>query len=286
MKILVTGATGKVGSRLVPRFLAKGLNIRILVRDESRVESLKALGAEVVVGDINFLETLPAAVDGIDTIVHVAASFRDINDMGGTMRTNVDGTMSLANAAMQAGVKRFVFTSTGLVYGHDIPHPALESDYCSAEGAMTYPASKITAENELLTINATGKLDVRIVRLGYVYGNGDSHLSDFPSIFPLLKVHPGTRTHLVHHLDVAQALFLLVKTEGINGEIFNLGDDAPVTYYEIAKLLGKLDTAFNYAYDLPVNPFDSVMDTGKLRRMTGFRPLVPSLNQAMDMDIL
>lgn len=285
MKVLITGATGKIGSRLVPRLLAKGLDIRILVRDESKVDHLKQLGAEVVVGDVNTPDTLPKAVNGMDAVVHVAASFRNI-DVEDIMKTNYNGTMSLANAAIEAGVRRFIFVSTGLVYGHDIPHPAKESDHCSAEGAMAYPTSKIIAENELLALNADGRLDISIIRLGYVYGDEDSHLPDYLSLFPLIKAHPGARTHLIHHLDVAQALFLLLKTHGISGEIFNLGDDAPVTYYEIARMFGQENTAFNYDYDLPDNPFDSVMDTTKIRRITGFQPLVPTLYRAIDMDIL
>lgn len=286
MKILVTGATGKVGSRLVPRLLAKGLDIRILVRDESKVQHLKDLGAEVVTGDINNPETLPAAVKGIDTIIHVAGYFRNMQDAEGIMKTNYNGTMSLADAAVKAGIKRLIFSSTGLVYGHDLPHPADENDPCNVDMASAYPASKLKAEKELLEMNAAGKLDVRIVRFGFVYGNGDDHLSAYPSLFPFFKAHPGARTHLVHHLDVAQAIFLLLNTEGINGEIFNLADDSAVTYYEIAKVFGKQDTAFNYSYNLPENPFDYVMDTTKIRKVLRFRPLVPTLYQAIDMDIL
>jgi len=286
MKILVTGATGKVGSRLVPRFLAKGLKIRILVRDESRVESLKKLGAEVVVGDVNIPDTLSAAVEGIDTVVHIAGYFRNSKDVEGIMKTNHEGTILLAKAASKAGVKRFIFSSTSLVYNSGIPHPAEENDYCSIEGAMAYPASKIAAEKDLLELNSAGKIDVRIIRFGFVYGDGDTHLQDYLSLLPMFKAHPGQRLHLVHHLDIAQALFLLLKTEGINGEIFNVGDDSPVTYYEIAKMFSQQDTAFNYSYESPDNLFQGIMDTTKIRKVTGFQPLVPSLFYAKEMDIL
>lgn len=286
MKILVTGATGKVGSRLVPRFLAKGLDVRILVRDESKVESLKALGAEVVIGDVNIPETLPAAVKDIDTVIHIAGYFRNSKDVEGIMKTNYEGTMLLANASIKAGVKRFIFSSTSLVYNNGIPHPAEENDYCNTEGAMPYPVSKIAAEKYLLNLCATGKLDVRVIRFGFVYGDGDTHLQDYLSLLSFFKVHPGQRLHIIHHLDIAQALFLLLKTEGIDGEIFNIGDDAPITYYEIAKMFGQQETAFNYSYEVPDNPFQAIMDTSKIRKTTGFRPLVPSLFYAKEMDIL
>jgi uncharacterized protein YbjT (DUF2867 family) len=75
-KILVTGATGKVGSRFVARILAKGYDVRILVRDAAKAASLAALGAKIVVGDLYSTDTLPAAVEGIDAVIHLAALFR------------------------------------------------------------------------------------------------------------------------------------------------------------------------------------------------------------------
>ncbi len=73
MRILVTGATGKVGSRFVPRLLAKGHTVRILVRDEAKSERLAALGAHVAVGDLNDADTLPPAVQDIDAVMHLGA---------------------------------------------------------------------------------------------------------------------------------------------------------------------------------------------------------------------
>jgi uncharacterized protein YbjT (DUF2867 family) len=76
MKILVTGATGKVGSRFVPRLVAKGYDVTILVRDAA-----KALpGAKVVVGDLYDPNTLPPAVAGMDAVIHLAALFRTFTD--------------------------------------------------------------------------------------------------------------------------------------------------------------------------------------------------------------
>ena len=76
MKILVTGATDKVGSRFVPRMLANGYDVSILVRDAAKASALAALGATVIVGDLYNTDTLPAAVAGIDAVVHLAALFR------------------------------------------------------------------------------------------------------------------------------------------------------------------------------------------------------------------
>ncbi|MES2278641.1 MAG: NAD(P)H-binding protein [Bacteroidota bacterium] len=68
MKILVTGATGKVGSRFVPRLIAKGYNVRVLVRDEAKAAELGSLGAEIVLGDLFDEASLVSAV-ALSTIV-------------------------------------------------------------------------------------------------------------------------------------------------------------------------------------------------------------------------
>src|SRR5512143_1477222 len=111
MKILVTGATGKVGSRLALRLARRGDSVRALVRDPARATALRE-HVELVRGDLLDAPSLEAAVRGGDAIVHCAAFFRGatpeqahaVNDLG---------TQHLASAARAASVKRFVFTSTG-----------------------------------------------------------------------------------------------------------------------------------------------------------------------------
>lgn len=81
MKIFVTGATGKVGSRLVPYLLKNGHDVRVLVRNVDRGLALKEQGAEVVMGDLLNNENLTEAVQGVDAVIHTAAQFR-----GGIMK--------------------------------------------------------------------------------------------------------------------------------------------------------------------------------------------------------
>ena len=176
-KILVTGATGKVGSRFVSRFLAKGYNVCILVRDAARASALAERGAEVVIGDLDNSDALSAAVKGIDAVIHVAAYFRTVNDTEGIIRTNHAGTVALANASIAAGVKRFIFTSTGNVYGSDYQRPSKEDDVVNINDPRAYSSSKIAAENELISLYKNKGFDIRILRLGFVYGDGDPHIA-------------------------------------------------------------------------------------------------------------
>lgn len=286
MKILVTGATGKVGSRFVPRLLAKGHDVSILVRDASKASALTALGAKAVTGDLYQPATLPPAVEGIDAVIHLAALFRTFTDNEGIIKTNHTGTIGLANAAMAAGVKRFIFTSTGNVYSSGCGHPAREDDAVNINDPRAYSSSKIAAEQELISLQKSNGFDVRVLRLGFVYGDRDPHIEEIIPLLKKMKRHSGSRMHMVHHLDVAQALTLLLHTDGLNGEIFNVVDDAPTTLYELADSVGKAADAFDPAEGPLADPFEGIMDTSKLRSRTGFRPLVPSYCVARDLDIL
>ena len=286
MKILITGATGKVGSRFVPRMLAKGYDVRILVRDAAKASALVGLGAKVVVGDLYSTDTLPAAVEGIDAVIHLAALFRTFTDNEGIIKTNHAGTAALANASMAAGVKRFIFVSTGNVYGSGYRHPAREDDPVNINDPRAYSSSKIAAEQELIALHKSKGFDVRVLRLGFVYGDKDPHIEEIIPYLKRMNRHSGSRMHMVHHLDVAQALTLLLHTDGLNGEIFNVCDDAPVTLYELADSVGKVADAFDPAEGPLADPFEGILDVSKLRSRTGFRPLVPSYYVARDLDIL
>ncbi|MDP4255053.1 MAG: NAD(P)-dependent oxidoreductase [Bacteroidota bacterium] len=286
MKILVTGATGKIGSRYVPRILAKGYDVRILVRDAAKASALVQLGAGVVVGDLYGKDSLPPAVEGIDVVIHLAALFRTFTDNEGIIKTNHAGTVALANASIAAGVKRFIFVSTGNVYGSGYRRPSKEDDLVNINDPRPYSSSKIAAEQELISLYKSIGFDVRILRSGFVYGDRDPHIEEIIPFLKKMKRHSGSRMHMVHHLDVAQALNLLLHTDGLNGEIFNVADDSPISLYELADLFGLVTDTFDPAEGALINPFEGIMDISKLRKKTGFRPLVPSYYLARELDIL
>jgi nucleoside-diphosphate-sugar epimerase len=286
MKILVTGSTGKVGSRFVLRILAKGYDVRILVRDAAKASAFVELGAKVVIGDLNSADTLPPAVKDIDAVIHIAAFFRSFTDNEGIIKTNHAGTVALANASIAAGVKRFIFTSTGNVYGSDNQRPSKEDDLLNINDPRAYSSSKIAAENELISLHKRTGFDVRVLRLGFVYGDRDPHIEEIIPVMKKWKRHSGFRMHMVHHLDVAQALTILLHTDGLNGEIFNVADDAPISLYELVDSFGLAAETFDSTEGPLAKPFEGIMDISKLRNKTSFRPLVPSYYVARDLDIL
>lgn len=271
MKILVTGATGKVGSRLTKQLAQRGNHVRALVRDTSRGASLRSDRIELAQGDLLDMDSLAAAVSGVDAVVHCAAFFRGataeqahaVNDLG---------TQQLANAARAAAVKRFVFTSTGLVYGENGGRPAREDDPCAPVDG--YPLSKLAAERFLLALEG---LDVRIIRLPFVYGDGDPHIEEAA---PMMRGFPPTqRMSIAHHADVAQAVALVLEAVSPAHRLYNLVDDeAP----DLATLLASVGApAPDGSNAERARAFDALMDGRRIREDLGFKPKFPRLADAI-----
>lgn len=283
MNVLVTGSTGKVGSRLVPSLLSAGHSVRILVRrtDDETVRKLEAKGAEIFIGDIMQPESLQGALDGVDTVVHLAAFFRS-QDEEKVKSVNEIGTKNIAEAASQIDAAiRFVFSSTSNVYNNDAA-PGLESDHVSP--AAAYPSSKVASEKLLLGMHAAKQLDVRILRFVFVYGAGDPHLPESIPFFERMNLHPAYRLHMVHHLDIAQAVKLAMGVSSMGGEIYNVADDSPITLQEIIRVTSQTAKLADPASPL-TNAWSGLVSAEKIRSL-GFRPLVPSYYAASDLNIL
>lgn len=273
MTILITGATGNVGSRLLPRLVAAGHDCRALVRPGR--ESLLPAGVIPVVGDILEPDSLRNAVAGVSSIVHLAALLRS-PDADAIRRVNIHGTRNLVAATREyAPQARFVLASTSLVYPDDLPHPGHEDDQLAP--TAPYPASKIVAEQEVRTSGLTWS----VLRLGFVYGDGDQHLENAPRLFRLWNWHPAHVLHLVHQRDIATAV-LLALTGVTDGQIVNIVDEAPMTAYEIAALVGQ--PIESSAAPLP-SPWSGRLDGSRAREL-GFRPVVPTVHQALRESLL
>jgi nucleoside-diphosphate-sugar epimerase len=276
MTILVTGASGRVGSRLVRRLSAQGEQIRALIRDPGKAAPLTDLGAEIVVGNVTDSTVLAEAVKSVDSVIHLVTIFRTLPGEN-IIDVNHTATVELAEAALRAGVNRFVYCSTNQVYGPGRGRPALETD--EPDPDRDYSITKTAAERSLLALHQTRGLPLRIFRPPVIYGDGDPRLALQPRWSRKWPLH--RRLQLVHHADVVQALIAGIWAEGIDGEIFNVGDDAPITAYEILKLNG-ITPDSDAADRRLTDPWQDIIDSSKIRRMLGFRLLYPSVYSAMD----
>jgi nucleoside-diphosphate-sugar epimerase len=273
---LLTGATGRIGSRFVPRLLQQAGPVRIFARDESRAEAFREQGAQVVLGDLRDRGALDRAVEGVEAIVHLGAAFRGVDDEE-AVAVNQTAAIELGRSALAAGVGRLVLASTNLVYGPGRGRPAREDD--PPNPPHVYPATKVAAEAALKALHRERGLGLRIVRLAFVYGEGDPHLAE--SLMWARDWPAHKRLHLVHHADVAQALIKALRAEGIDGGTFNAADDAPVSAYELLQLNAEPVPA-GFA-DRPLeDPWEGIVDTSRIRRELGFRPIYPSVYSAWD----
>jgi nucleoside-diphosphate-sugar epimerase len=281
--ILVTGATGTVGSRLIPRLIEQGEQVRALVRDPESETALRLrrAGAELAVGDLTTLDAggFKEVVDGTSAVIHLAAAFRGGESAERSAAVNTDASVTLAQAALDTGVTRFVFASTNLVYGagHTAPQDE-QAELLPSSMPSPYPAAKAAAEKALQDLRTERGLDLRVVRLAFVYGDGDPHIEQFMQ--RPLDWHPSRRLQMVHHADVAQGLTLALRAEGVGGEVFNVADDSAATLAEIYRYMGAEVTPEMEQLEI-VDPWFGIVDNGKARRVLGFRPLYPTMWQAV-----
>ncbi len=271
MTILVTGATGMVGARLLPRLVAAGVECRALVRAGKTLPA----GVTSVDGDILEPASLVAALDGVSAIIHLAALLRT-SDADQIWKVNLDGTRNLIDAAKAHSPNaRFIMASTGLVYDADGLHPGREEDPCSP--GMPYPASKLAAEQLLRESGLTWSIQ----RLGFVYGDSDDHIAAVPRLAAMFKWHSATRLSVVHHRDIAAAM-LLALDGAMDHRTVNIVDDAPATVQELTEIAGD---PIRPSSERPANAWFGQLD-GALGRRLGFQPVVRSVYQAVDEGLL
>jgi nucleoside-diphosphate-sugar epimerase len=278
MNIFVTGATGKVGSRFVPRLLQRGHNVSVLVRDATKAGTFQLQGTDLIEGDLFQPENFANALKGVDVVVHLAAQFRGVDEATARM-SNIDASIALAEAALRADVPRFVFASTNLLYGAGNTS-GLSRENDPLQPGFLYPQTKMAAEEALLQLYRDKGLGLRIARLAFVYGERDPHITEF---LPMMRTwHPAKRLHMVHHADVSQALLLTASTPGIDGHIYNVADDSPITVAELFQLHHQSEQIAAESTQQPFNPWDMIVDTSRIRNELNYRPVFPSFYTARD----
>ncbi len=170
MRVLVTGASGFVGTALCRELIKRGHSVRAAVRNKNALGAARSGLHEVLIPDIAADFDTRALVDGIDTLVHLAAVAHRASDKAEIRRVNIDAARRLAEAAA-GSVRRFVLLSSIKVHGEDSGAGALsEGDALRPEDL--YGHSKLEAEQALTEVTARGGMELVIVRPPLVYGPG------------------------------------------------------------------------------------------------------------------
>jgi dihydroflavonol-4-reductase len=245
MTVLVTGGTGFVGSRVVRKLLERGEDVRCLARKTSSPRNLQGLSVEVVLGDLQDAESLEAAVQGCDTVYHVAADYRLWSrDPRELYRSNVDGTRNLLAAAERAGCRRIVYCSSVGALG--IPKDGTSGTETTPVALHDmvghYKRSKFLAEQEALVAAERG-VPVVIVNPSTPVGPNDVKPTETGRVITrfLNNAMPGyvdTGLNLIDVDDVAEG-HLLAAAKGRVGEKYILGN-RNMTLRQILETLASL----------------------------------------------
>ena len=225
--ILLTGATGFLGSHILQVLLDRDLPVRVLVRNpENRHLPWKNL-VEVYEGDILDVEAVTRALDGVETVIHNAAlvSFQD-KDKEDLMEVNVSGTANMVNLSLEAGVQAFLQVSSIAALGDDAVKP-IDEHTPRKEGSSksAYSESKYRAELEVYRGIAEG-LHAYMINPGAIMGPMENWSSGtgniFQSIFKGMRFYPSGQSGWVGAKDVARAVGILLNQEIKSGERFVL----------------------------------------------------------------
>lgn len=231
--VLVTGATGFTGGHLARRLIADGYQVRALVRRPTS----DLVGAECVIGDVRDQTSVQQALQGVDTVYHIAALYRQTNVSDQEMRDiNACGTQNLLEAATQMGVQRFVHCSTVGVHGDVQEIPANEdSPYNPGD---IYQQTKL--EGEQIAQSYRERLPVVIFRPAGIYGPGDLRF---------LKLFKGIQTGRFAMIGSGETLYQMVYIDDLIAGILLCGsqpDAVGRTYILAGHEIITLNTLVSY----------------------------------------
>ncbi len=243
MKVLVTGAAGFLGGHLVDMLVERGDEVRAMVRPvEEASRLLKLSGVEVVHGDLTDRESLKRAVQGMQRVYNVAAKTGPWGLEKDYTAVNVWGVADLITAAIDAGVRRIVQTSSITVYGHHL-HGIITEDHPFQAEDNPYSRTKIAGEKLIADLVKERGAPVVIVRPAWIYGPRDT--ASFGRFVALVEsgkaflIGSGKNiVPVVYVRDVAQGLIKAGDAgDEVIGQVYTLADDRRVTQYEYLNMI-------------------------------------------------
>jgi nucleoside-diphosphate-sugar epimerase len=237
MKVLVTGATGFLGTSLVRRLLSEGTAVRVLARSREKAGPLVNSGAELVLGEITDRKILRGAINDVSMVYHMAGRLFIPGTPAAVYRaTHVDGTRMLLATCQEYGLlERFVHCSTTGVLGVTGERPGNEAG--AIRPTNVYESTKAEAES-VVREAMRGGFPAVIVRPGLVYGPGDLHLLGFFRSIQRRQFRPvGRRPVWLHPIyidDMTDAFLRCAQQPRAVGEIFHIAGREPVTIERLA----------------------------------------------------
>jgi NAD dependent epimerase/dehydratase len=257
-RILVTGAGGFIGSHLTELLVHEGYEVRAFVRYNSKnswgwlESSERTKDIEVVSGDIRDYDSVEKAMTGCGAVMHLAALIGipySYESPLAYIKTNIEGTYNILQAARKQGLENVLVTSTSETYGTaqyvpiDEKHPLV--------GQSPYSATKIAADQLALSYHRSFGLGVKLVRPFNTYGPRQSARAVIPAI--IAQILTGNRRISLGNLsptrdftfvkDTALGFLKIFRTESLNGEVTNIGINEEISVGDLVSLIGSLMNA-------------------------------------------
>jgi nucleoside-diphosphate-sugar epimerase len=240
MKVFVAGATGALGSRVVPLLLRVGHQVSAVARTPAKADALRAAGAEPVT--VSLFEPAPLidAISGHDIVVNLATHIPDLSRAARSSawaendRIRTVGSRNLVDAALAAGASRYVQESLSFYY---VDSGAAWVDEDVAVKVPAASASVQTAEAQASRFAESGAAGV-VLRFGFFYGTGSAHtLSQIALARRGISPFPGAQDGyqaLLHLNDAATAVAAALE---VPPGVYNVSEDEPATRRELAAAL-------------------------------------------------
>ncbi len=290
-KILVTGASGFIGSHLTENLLEKDLEVRVLLREDlGTLKNVKGVKkAEIAKGDLLDYEAVRNAVKGVDIIFHLGGeSLSKISgkDETNRYRVNVNGTENILKAGKENNCERIIFVSSALLYAKNHENQKSINEESELDLISPYTSSKREAEKLCIEYSQEYNLPVSIVRLFNTYGERQSQKAVIPKIIcealtgKEIFLHPLKRIDFIYVGDVVDALIRVAEEESCIGEILNIGSGKGILLFELGKTLEKIVGKPLNIKPFPLNEEDKkeykienfVCDNSKISELTGWSP--------------
>jgi nucleoside-diphosphate-sugar epimerase len=285
MKILVTGASGFVGSHIADRLLAGGHEVRALVRSNSSLKWLQRKPIELVSANMLDIESLRPAVEGVDAIVHVAG-VTAAKTKQGFYDGNLLPTRNLLEASRRFNptLARFVFCSSQTAVGPSLDGQPV-TELTPPHPITTYGKSKRAAEEE--AERARQDFPVTILRLAAIYGPRDTAiLTFFQTVDKRLKPLIGMQdkwVNLAHISDVADAVLLSVEQNAAKNETYFIGAEQHHTWREVNNLTSEILKRRGLTVRLPHAVVYTVAGFSEFFSMFRSKPSVLNWEKGRDM---
>ena len=236
MKVLLTGATGFIGSFLTEELVKKGYEVRCLVRTHSDLKWIADLDVECVYGDLFNKQSIKRAVNGVDYVYHLAGVTDAVSKID-FIKVNYQGTKNLIEIAYKEKLKRFVYLSSQAASGpSNSMAPVKESD--KPRPVSVYGRSKLAAEAVIKRY--TDKVPVTILRPSSVYGPRDKGLLVVfkmvkSGIVPLLS-YRDKYLNIVHVDDLVRGIIEAGESRKTAGETYFISESRPYSWAEISNI--------------------------------------------------